>query len=517
MIAAPRVAIRVDASATIGTGHLKRCLSLVQALIEQGAQVSLVVRAIDGVAAQVLHDAPCPVHWLPAPAPQLPAVSQHTPHAAWAGVTWEQDVQDTLAALAPESADWLVLDHYAFDARWHNALREALGCRLLVIDDTADRALSADALLDHNWAPDHRAKYAGRLTREPRWLAGPRHALLSPAYRNAPRYRFQPEVHSLGIFMGGTDPDGISARVLAACRAAGFTGAIEVVSTSANPHLSALREACTSDTGVTLTLDEPDLAAFFTRHDLQVGAGGGATWERCCIGAPTIAIAVAANQLAVVPGLASLGALRAATENTLAEVLRELIADPTARQALGERAAALVDGRGAQRVALHLLRDTLQLRPATLADAQRLHGWRNHPAVRSVSGNPAQIAFEDHQAWMQRVLSSPERWLFVAQVGGLAVGSIRFDRLEQNHLEVSLYTDPQLQGLGLGPRMLLVGERQMLHQLQTPFTVNATVIAGNTPSQKLFEGSGYHGGPLRYRKAIGPAPGGPPANPGSTP
>lgn len=51
------VAIRVDASATIGTGHLKRCLSLVQALIEQGAQVSLVARALDGVAATVLQAA----------------------------------------------------------------------------------------------------------------------------------------------------------------------------------------------------------------------------------------------------------------------------------------------------------------------------------------------------------------------------------------------------------------------------------------------------------------------------
>lgn len=517
MNAPTRVAIRVDASATIGTGHLKRCLSLVKALIEQGAQVSLVTRAIDGVAAQVLHDEPCPVHWLPEPSGSFQTESTSTPHAAWAGVPWVHDANDTTNALRTEPVDWLVVDHYAFDARWHEALRESLSCRLLVIDDTADRALAPDTLLNHNWAPDHRAKYAGRLMHEPHWLVGPRHALLSSAYRNAPRYSFQPEVQSLGIFMGGTDPGGISARVLAACRAAGFTGAIEMVTTSANPHLDTLREACTRDTGVRLTLDEPDLAAFFARHDLQVGAGGGATWERCCIGAPTIAIAVAANQLAVVPGVASLGAVRAATESTLVEVLREMIADPTTRQALGERAAELVDGRGAQRVALHVLRDTMHLRPATLAEAPLLHGWRNHPAVRSVSGNTAQIDFEDHQAWMQRVLSSADRWLFVAQVGDLAVGSIRFDRMEQNHLEVSLYTDPQLRGLGLGPRMLQVGERQMHHTLQAPFTVDASVVGGNTASQKLFESSGYHGGPLRYRKAIGPAPGEPPANPRSTP
>lgn len=513
MSSAERIAIRVDASATIGTGHLKRCLSLVQALIEQGAQVSLVTRALDGVAAQVLRAAPGPVHWLPAPSGDVSTDSTSTPHAAWAGVPWTQDANDTANALRTEQPDWVVVDHYAFDARWHDALREALGCRLLVIDDTADRALAPDALLDHNWAPDHRAKYAGRLTREPRWLAGPRHALLSPAYRNAPRYAFQPEVRSLGIFMGGTDPDGISARVLVACRTAGFAGRIEVVSTSANPHLSALRDACAADAAVTLTLDQVDLAAFFARHDLQIGAGGGATWERCCIGAPTIAIAVAANQLAVVPGLDSLGAVRATTENTLTEVLRELIADPTARQVLGERAAALVDGRGAQRVALHLLRDTLHLRPATLADAQLLHAWRNHPSVRAVSGSSEPIAFESHHSWMQRVLQSPDRWLFVAQVGELPVGSIRFDQLESGHLEVSLYTDPQLQGLGLGPRLLLAGEQQMHHRLQTPFTVDATVLAGNAASQKLFEGNGYHGGPLLYRKTIGPAPDEPTATP----
>jgi len=500
------VAIRVDASAAIGTGHLKRCLSLAQALIEAGADVRFVCRALDAVAATVLGDSGIPTRWLPAPAQAFTPAPDAPPHAAWAGVPQTRDAADTAQTLADWHPDTVVVDHYAFDARWHQAVRDALGCRLLVIDDTADRALDADALLDHNWDPDHRTKYAGRLQRKPLWLCGPRFALLASAYRGAARYRFHDAVRSIGIFMGGTDPGGVSARVLAACRSAGFAGPVEVVSTSANPQLTALRDACQRDGNTTLTLDQPDLATFFARHDLQIGAGGGATWERCCIGAPTVALALVANQSAVVPGLAALGAVRAADEATLPGVLHELIADPAARQALAERAAALVDGRGAQRVALALLRDQLQLRPATVDDARLLHGWRNHPAVRAVSTTQDPIAFEGHQRWLHAVLMNPARWLFVAHVGRLPVGSIRFDRLDNGHLEVSLYTDPDLQGLGLGQRLLAAGEQALLERHPGGFIAKAQVLPGNAASQHLFQTAGYHGGPLQYQKPVGPLP-----------
>lgn len=508
MIELPRVAIRVDASAAIGTGHLKRCLSLAQALLEAGADVRFVCRALDAVAATVLGDSGISTRWLsaPAPAPAFTPAPDAPPHAAWAGVPQGQDADDTANTLADWRPDTVVIDHYAFDARWHQAVRTALGCRLLVIDDTADRTLAADVLLDHNWAPDHRTKYTRRLQREPLWLCGPRFALLAGAYRGADRYRFHDAVRSVGIFMGGTDPGGVSARVLAACRSAGFAGPVEVVSTSANPQLTALRDACQRDGNTTLTLDQPDLATFFARHDLQIGAGGGATWERCCIGAPTVALALVANQSAVVPGLAALGAVRAADEATLPGVLRELIADPTARQSLAERAAALVDGRGAQRAALALLRDQLQLRPATADDARLLHGWRNHPAVRAVSATQDPIAFEAHQRWLHAVLMNPARWLFVAQVGQLPVGSIRFDRLDDGGCEVSLYTDPDLQGLGLGQRLLAAGEQALLERHPGGFIATAQVLPGNAASQRLFQTAGYHGGPLQYQKPVGPLP-----------
>ena len=529
---APRVGIRVDASARMGTGHLKRCLALAQALQTAGAAVHFVVRPIDAVAAQVLGSTTWPVHWLsqpengpavepPAPDGALPAAyPDEPPHAPWAGVNWVKDARETVAALQTQRPDWLVLDHYAFDARWHQAVTQALGSRLVVIDDTADRSVAADMLLDQNWHTDHRRKYAGQhagqVLTAPRWLCGPRFALLSSAYQSAPRHRTQPEVRSIGIFMGGTDPGGISAQVLASCREAGFAGEIEVATTSVNPQLADLQAACASAPPTTLLLDAPDLAGFFARHDVQIGAGGGATWERCCIGAPTIALALADNQHAVVPALAELGALRAASLPSaaladappLTTVLTELLPDANARAALAERAAALVDGLGAQRVALAVLASTLRVRSAQLDDAQPLHRWRNHPAVRAVSIQGEAIAWPSHLAWLGAVLAAPDRWLFIGEVGAVPVGSIRWDRTRAGELTVSLSLDPELLGLGLGPHLLLAGEQAMLRRLGSAFTALATVLPGNTVSQRLFETCGYHGGPLRYSKTIEPREGG---------
>lgn len=509
-----RVAMRVDASATIGSGHLRRCLSLAQALVKLGATVDLLVRPIDEVAPLLLRrsleNAALTVRWLPACA-TIPAFeADGPPHQAWAGVSWTQDASDTIAALNGARPHWLVIDHYAFDARWHRAVREAFGCRLLVIDDVADRALDADALLDQNWDADHRAKYAACLNSEPLWLTGPRYALLSEAYRQAPRYRFHPEMRSLGIFLGGTDPGGASALALQTCRESGFTGHIEVVSMSANPHLAELRLACASIAATSLTLDEPDLANFFARHDLHIGAGGGATWERCCIGVPSIGVVLAANQRPVVLALDRMGAMRGAHLGsdgarddlpTLSQALSALRDDAGARRAMAERASALVDGRGAQRAALRMCTN-LHLRPATRDDGAMLHGWRNDPAVRALSGTPDPIPLADHLGWLQRVLAARDRWLFVAEVGELPLGCIRFDRLLADRMTVSLYLDPELLGLGLGRHLLRAGERTMHALLGRDFTVDAHVLPENTASRRIFEASGYHGGPPQYQKVV---------------
>lgn len=489
-----RVAIRADASSVIGTGHVRRCLSLAEALRQAGAHVEFITRALGVDSAAKIQAAGFPVYVLPAPG--APVHESSPAHADWAGVSWQQDAEDTIRAL--RKADWLVVDHYAFDARWHKAVAPKLGAKLAIIDDLADRPLHGDVLVDQNLADfDHGEKYRQRIGNGLTILGGPHYALLGPAYLKAPRCSVSDEVRSIGIFMGGTDPAALSEVALRACReVAGFSGPIELVTTQANPRHPELKALAARWPQTSVAVDIPELSGFFSRHGLQIGAGGSATWERCCVGAPTIALVGARNQLAVVPQLAKAGAVatlpnKDPTPQTLGALVRELLGDTPRRRALATRSRELVDGRGAQRVALRLTADTLRVRKAEREDSDLMYRWRNDPVVRIVSRNPEEIGPKQHTLWLQRTLADKDRLLLIGEVGKIPVGVVRFDRVAGGELEISVYVDPELHGLGLGEALVRTGEEAARGWAGKGLTVVAHVLGGNTRARRAFEAAGY--------------------------
>lgn len=495
-----RIGVRVDTSSAIGGGHLQRCLSLAHALRDCGAVVQFVLRDLGLDGAGQVRAAGFAARGLPAPAPH-DAHDTDVPHGHWAGVAWTVDAGQTCAALSDDAAgtpDWVVVDHYAFDARWHRAVADALGCKVAVIDDLADRALAGDLLIDHNVSPDHRSKFAHRWPASAPLLGGPRFALLNPAYAASRRHAVANHVRSIGIFLGSSDPAHLSELAWRACRTvARFPGPIEVVTTRANPARESLAQALQGDPQARLIEDLPDLAAFFARHDVQIGAGGGASWERCCIGAPSVLMTVAANQRVVVPQLDALGVAIGLPMNAdvqaVGEAVLELIDGPVERrQEMSDKAKALVDGMGARRVALSMAAGGARLRPVTLDDVVLTHAWRNHEHTRSVSRASDPIELDAHRDWMAKALTDPRRHLWIACVGRVDVGVVRFDDDPTGReCEVSLYLDPSLQGLGLGSAVLLAGEsaRTAVDPRAQHFV--ATVLPQNRASRRMFQRAGY--------------------------
>jgi UDP-2,4-diacetamido-2,4,6-trideoxy-beta-L-altropyranose hydrolase len=494
------VCFRVDASRDIGSGHVMRCLALAGELRRQGAACHFICRAHPGHLGHRIEAEGHRLTLLPAPTPS--SVDTTPRHAAWLGCDWQDDAQQTSAALDGQRVDWLIVDHYAIDARWESRLR-ACSRQLMVIDDLADREHACDLLVDQNLGREAR-DYLSLVADSTRLLVGPHFALLRPEFaaaRQASLARQRSPIRRVTVAMGGVDKPDATSQVLVALRD-GVPGAqfeVTVVmgenatwTAGVRTLAQAMPFPCTVLVGVS------DMAGVLGECDLAIGAGGIMTWERCSLGLPSIVASTADNQLGpahaaaragvqwhVGPVAAPLFGQRLAAAVVLAT------ADPDALACMAERAASTCDGVGAARVARRMLAGSVTLRKAEMTDGERLHRWRNHPATRRYFLDPAPVPIETHLAWMQAAISASDRVLLVAERDGEPVGSIRFD-LSGAEAELSIYMDPVRVGQGLGTTVLDCAVRYAATGLPEGITrLLARVKPENAGSLAAFRAAGF--------------------------
>ncbi|MBB3189436.1 UDP-2,4-diacetamido-2,4,6-trideoxy-beta-L-altropyranose hydrolase [Halomonas cerina] len=371
--AAPVIAFRADASRSIGSGHVMRCLTLADALAARGADCHFLCRVHDGHLIERIADHGHRVHRLSLPDESdgegaSPAATEDAPpHADWLGVDWADDAEQSRHVLAALRPDWLVVDHYALDVRWEDLVTPE-GCRVLVIDDLADRSHRADLLLDQNLGR-RAADYAGLVPEACRVLVGPTYALLRPefaAWRDASLARREaPRLQHLLITLGGVDQDNVTGRVLEVLSQCPLSQDLQitVVMGATAPWLDDVRARARRmpwPTEVAVNVD--DMARRMAGADLAIGAAGSTSWERCCLGLPTVMVALAENQVAIARHLDEAQAAihvgttaSSAWADRLEQVMAAITAEPARLDAMTHYAAGLTEGQGARALVQHLL------------------------------------------------------------------------------------------------------------------------------------------------------------------
>lgn len=359
-----RIAFRVDAALEIGTGHVMRCLTLADALRARGAECLFLCRPHPGNLMAQIAARGHRVLALAPPQPVIASMPDAPAHAAWLGADWNEDVAQTLAVLAGEHPDWLVVDHYALDHRWERALRPA--CRqLMVMDDLADRAHDCDLLLDPSLGREQ-ADYAPLVPDGAVLLLGPRHALLRPEFAahraESLARRKAPALRHLLVTMGGVDKDNATGSLLAALNAVPLPPELQITVVM-GPHAPWLQEvqaqAARMKVPTLVRAGVDDMAWLMTDSDLAIGAGGGTSWERCCLGLPSFVLCLAQNQFEMAATLQESGA--AITTKSAAETAQFLIEQVTAGSIASflartsEAAAHITDGLGADRACTEML------------------------------------------------------------------------------------------------------------------------------------------------------------------
>jgi UDP-2,4-diacetamido-2,4,6-trideoxy-beta-L-altropyranose hydrolase len=479
----PFAVFRADAAPDLGGGHVQRCLALAQALGDAGWRLAFAFRAPSL-----------------AIVPEL-ATAAHELLALHGRV---EDEPAELAALLPSGCDLLIVDHYARDQVFERACRDFAAC-IMALDDQPGRPHDCDLLLDATPGREPSA-YRPFVPVRCQLLLGPDHALLRKQFaaaRPGALARREPREtpRHLLVSIGMTDPGNLTSIVLDGVALSGLPLSVDVVLGCAAAHLARVRERIEAlGRDARLHVDVADMASLMAAADLAIGASGSSSFERCCLGLPSLIVIAADNQRQFAEALVKAGAVeslgdgKTLTPERVAEALQVLMADAGRRQLLSRNAAALCDGAGTLRVMVALIspvaaRDGKEVtaRLAQASDRDLIFAWQRHPGTRCFAHNPQAPSAEEHDRWFQQAIADPARVLLMVLHGGEPEGLLRLDRIATHTQRVSILTAPGCYRLGIGVATLALARR-----LYPGAELQANVLPGNVASHALFRRAGYH-------------------------
>ena len=489
------IVFRTDASETLGFGHLMRCTALAQWLRREGARVAFVSHALPDWVHDRFHR--YDIEFLEIPEER----------SSWAdgGASFdpEFDASTTnrlLGTLAGrwQGVDWLVIDHYRIDHKWQAQL-QLDDCRILVIDDLADRSHRCDVLVDANIAYQGEHPYKDLVPRQCRCLFGPRYALLSPDFYEFEADRIARSDTALNVLVcfGGGDHSGEVLKVLEGLAACSIEGVSVILIAAENTRIAEFIEQHAGRLPpVTWLHHVDDMPVRLANADIAVGGGGVMNWERAFFEVPSIVVSLADNQRRSNEWLSNngkiiyLGVADAATPKAYAAAITTLIGSPGLRNYFANSNGELVDGKGAGRVVKEMLRPAIRLREAGAADIHDVFEWHNAPSTWQFSIHQRPATWGEHQQWYQRVLEDPDRVLLIGEADGSPVGVLRFD-IVGNKAVVSVYLVPGHYGRGFGKRLLEEGMQWLRAHRSEVTLIEAVVAAENIASCRVFSELGY--------------------------
>ena len=346
------IVFRVDSSIQIGTGHAMRCLTLAKELRKK-ANVQFICRKHKGSLVKQIKSKGFVVYELNDAV--LKKNANELSIVDWLGTTQKQDVQDCAPILEKIKPDWVIVDHYGIDKFWQNNLKKYYN-KLLVIDDLANREHNCDLLLDQNFYKDKNLRYKKLVPSKCKTLLGPRYALLREEFLTTSSNLRDKGLNKILVYFGGSDIKNNTLKVLQAikfCKQANIS--VDVVIGPDSPYKKDVLNFSLSMKNTICFDFVENMAEMMSNSDLYIGSAGTTTWERCCMGLPSIVIGIAENQIQPMKAMELagmtffLGSEESVNSADISMALDNILETPSVLVEMCKKNLELVDGYGASR------------------------------------------------------------------------------------------------------------------------------------------------------------------------
>jgi len=335
--------IRADATITIGTGHIMRCLALAEAWKNAGGDVLFAMAdPIPTIEARLIGEGM-----------QIERI-QSNPGSL-------DDANETLNLARKYEANWIVLDGYHFGTSFQKSVR-IKDIFLLVIDDCGQAGhYYADVVLNQNVYADMSIYPSS----EPytRFLLGTSFALIRNEFIIWSRWkRENPSIaHRILVTFGGSDPENITLFVIRGLLTLGLTGPeVIIISGAVNSHTNSILKAIKGYPRIRVATNPKNIPELMAWADIAISASGSTCWELAFMRLPAIIYPIAENQIPIATRLFEIHAATGFSAGNLPGpkelglFIRKFLEDQKVRRAISAVQKTLVDGTGAEKTVTHM-------------------------------------------------------------------------------------------------------------------------------------------------------------------
>ncbi len=331
-----------------GFGHLSRCLSLAEELIQKNGITFLIKSDLAIKVKEYIHK-----NMTNSEGINLEFLSTD------AG--YESEIS-RIVKQVNSAQDLLILDHYSITENYQKDLKER-AVRWLQFDSHASQKFYGDLVL--HASPGANSKVYKELAAHGNveFLLGPQFAVINKKFLQIrSQVTVRKNLQEVFICFGGGDDRGATLKCLSSLTEEVLNLLqFNVFVSSSNLHVKKIEALATKIESIHLHIDNLDVQREMARSDLAIISPGTLSYEAVCLGLPMLLVTIADNQNMNASGwekigtAINLGDLNDFSPKSLNKKIESLLNSPDDLFTMSQNCLQHVDGKGAERVANNIM------------------------------------------------------------------------------------------------------------------------------------------------------------------
>ncbi|MDC3175772.1 UDP-2,4-diacetamido-2,4,6-trideoxy-beta-L-altropyranose hydrolase [Prochlorococcus sp. AH-716-D13] len=337
-----QVIFRVDSSHKIGGGHLTRCLNLANYLIKRGISSLFICQELVGFDKKLLENSFHKFKLLPA-TDNLIEDARNTSDL----ITQEQKETNTL-----------IIDHYRIDFEWETFLKNYVN-RLIIIDDLANKLHNCDVLINQVYNVEKKI-YKNLVNDECKLFLGSKYIMLKNNFKKIRETidfeKLDQKITNIHLFFSTSDELGLTIKYSKLLTENFPNINLHISVGNQFKYLEKLIELQKKTNRIFWIKNNSNMEKQMSYCQVAIGTPGMTTWERACLGLPSMQMGITDYHDEIMNKLSDygicnwLGHVNKLNDEIFINKCKLFFKDKLSLKKMSKKCLNTVDGEGMERI-----------------------------------------------------------------------------------------------------------------------------------------------------------------------